>query len=600
MRLMERTGTERSRVVRRLLWVLLAVFAVLLVGGVAAATRIGAIRAAVADTKDEAAAALDALRSGDFDAALERLDRARTELDGVSTELSHPALLVARFTPVVGHELRATQDLIETSRSAVNIVQALATDIAPRLREGGSLVPAPGVFDLEQLDAIHARLRDAEPELTEIASRAQRQLEAFRFGATRSRGERLVEDLVRIASSVRDGVTLTEILPGLLGRDGPRTYLVLLQNLAEARGTGGLIGGFAVLRARDGVLAITDIGSNEELRPQPGTEPVPMPEWFAERYDRYQARVDWRNANMEPHLPVTAQLLVKMFERDKGIRPDVVVMMDPYTLEELVNVVGEVTTEGLTFKPNETAGAIMIDSYDTFVFGPSGGNVIRKDAMVALTELLLPRVLDPDNAMRVGTAFAAAASDEHLALWSSREIEEAGLARLGLDGSFRGAQDKNWIGVSFNNGAGNKMDAYLTQAIDVVARQDGSATVLDVEVRFSMGRVNLKALSFYVTGPVPRTVGLSAGQERLLVSILLPPGTQIDATSAADGGGDGSPSDPVQSSIDGIDVIDGQLNLFPGKVASLSFQARIQNPLDEFIVFTQGGARPVKVNVHQD
>ncbi len=45
-----------------------------------------------------------------------------------------------------------------------------------------------------------------------------------------------------------DSVPMLQQLPTMLGSDGPKTWLVLLQQDAEARGTGGLVGAFAELR----------------------------------------------------------------------------------------------------------------------------------------------------------------------------------------------------------------------------------------------------------------------------------------------------------------------------------------------------------------
>ena len=57
------------------------------------------------------------------------------------------------------------------------------------------------------------------------------------------------------------------LLPPVLGADGPRRYLLVSQNPAELRATGGMIGAYAVLQAEGGRIRMTAPGSSAGLRP---------------------------------------------------------------------------------------------------------------------------------------------------------------------------------------------------------------------------------------------------------------------------------------------------------------------------------------------
>src|SRR6185503_10399184 len=56
----------------------------------------------------------------------------------------------------------------------------------------------------------------------------------------------LRRELERAASQTDTATRATALLPRMLGADRPRTYLVLFQNLAEVRATGGAPNAFAV------------------------------------------------------------------------------------------------------------------------------------------------------------------------------------------------------------------------------------------------------------------------------------------------------------------------------------------------------------------
>ena len=63
-------------------------------------------------------------------------------------------------------------------------------------------------------------------------------------------------------------------LPGILGADGPRRYLLLLGNPAESRDLGGHLGNWAELVVTDGKIDVTRVGVPYELF-APWTEPTP-------------------------------------------------------------------------------------------------------------------------------------------------------------------------------------------------------------------------------------------------------------------------------------------------------------------------------------
>ena len=55
------------------------------------------------------------------------------------------------------------------------------------------------------------------------------------------------------------------LAPSMMGADGPRTYFMGFQTNAEARGTGGLLGGFGILRFDNGTRSVDTLGRDTEL-----------------------------------------------------------------------------------------------------------------------------------------------------------------------------------------------------------------------------------------------------------------------------------------------------------------------------------------------
>ena len=66
-------------------------------------------------------------------------------------------------------------------------------------------------------------------------------------------------------SAARASATAFDLLPEMLGKDGPRRYLLLIQNNAEIRATGGIPGSIAVLRSDHGKITMGFQGGPSDL-----------------------------------------------------------------------------------------------------------------------------------------------------------------------------------------------------------------------------------------------------------------------------------------------------------------------------------------------
>jgi hypothetical protein len=87
-------------------------------------------------------------------------------------------------------------------------------------------------------------------------------------------------------SQIKNEITTgIEIGPSILGSPTPLRYLVAIQNSAEARGTGGILGAYALLEFHKGSIKVIKTGSNEPLY---GTSlekiPVDVPDEFLKLY----------------------------------------------------------------------------------------------------------------------------------------------------------------------------------------------------------------------------------------------------------------------------------------------------------------------------
>ena len=85
------------------------------------------------------------------------------------------------------------------------------------------------------------------------------------LGLFDQRYDEYADELDSAASSLRSADRAIKVLPDMVGADGPRDYLLLFQNNAEIRATGGMPGSWARVHAEDGRLEMMEQGPSTEF-----------------------------------------------------------------------------------------------------------------------------------------------------------------------------------------------------------------------------------------------------------------------------------------------------------------------------------------------
>ncbi len=144
---------------------------------------------------------------------------------------------------------------------------------------------------------------------------------------------------------------MVDLMPTFLGFTESQTYLVLLLNNTELRPGGGFIGTYATVRVSEGKIDVLALDGTENLdRDAPDSwrvvPPVPIQEYLG--LDRWY----FRDSNWSPDFRVSAERAIDFYTEEGGVAAndiDGVVGITPTVLEEMLQIVGPVTVEGITF-----------------------------------------------------------------------------------------------------------------------------------------------------------------------------------------------------------------------------------------------------------
>ncbi len=378
-----------------------------------------------------------------------------------------PVWSVAEYVPVVGANLLAFRQA--------------ATLVDDCVRDGvGPLAEAAEGLSLEDLKPRQGRI-DIRP-LTRLTPAVAALDDAVQQAATRADGidtDRVVRPLAQqvetLQSLLADAAPtvhqVREIMPALypaLGGEGTRHYLLIFQNNAEERSSGGNPAAMAMLLVEDGKISLGRQGSSAEY---------PHPYRVAPHQPSGPGNADWdtvytthasnyvTNITMTPDFPTTAQMARAMWRDVVGGTVDGVVSLDPVALSYLLRVTGPVTLlDGTTITAGNAVSYLLYEVYAKH----SDGRV--QDAVFAsATQAVFDSLTAGEGDARAYlAALKPMVREQRLKLWSVRESEQALLrgTRVGnmLPDDNRRA---TVLGVYNNDDATSKMSYFMDQSVRV-------------------------------------------------------------------------------------------------------------------------------------
>jgi hypothetical protein len=397
-------------------------------------------------------ASADDLSDRDLAAAIGHLERALVRIrSGFGDAI--------RLVPVIRQNVVALEDLSSRAISALESGRAFTS----ALEERRSLLE--GSVDRRRI----AFLADTAAEASAELGGLQRAVERHRSGWLVPKLWHALDPVERQIIEARDDLekvtALLRVAPSLLASEGRRTYLVMLMNNAELRGSGGIPSGIGTLKVRDGHFKLGSFDHYSDLREMlPHVERVAAPAEFRERFARYSAdTTNLVNVTMSPDVPEVALVMSRLYKRITGIETDGALFADPQGIAALLPPRRQIEIPGLDERlyPSELPRFIYSTEYEIF---EDSSNEFRREILLQVGEAAFSsfasaasrRSLDLST---LGDAFASG----HLRLVSSRPQEQALLTRAGTTGELASAaRDSAFITVQ--NFGGDKLDYWTDRA----------------------------------------------------------------------------------------------------------------------------------------
>lgn len=414
-----------------------------------------------------------------------------------------PVWAAMEWIPVLGENLRGVRLAAESLDVLVNDVAmpVMTTDAA-----SGSLITQ--VLDVAKGQS--ARIAQLADEIAQV-QRATSLIEPVRGGVAQ------VAEVMAVAAPAVD------LLPTLLGADGPRSYLLVFQNNAESLALGGSAASQTLIHVDNGAITMGSQGNSGSYQNGVAVD-VAVDQSALDLYSSFL--IDHVNTSMSrPDFPTAAQIMRAWWQRD--IAPDQidgVISIDPIALSRILVATGPielVTGDTLT---SENAVPLLLnevykrwDSYahpelvDGF-FAAAAGAVFNKVASGQF------------NLKDMAVALADSAAQGSILVWSEDEKVAEMIAGQRVSGVLPSDnEDATTIGVYYNNSNGSKIDYYTRTAITVDAVCEGDVRTFTVNAALALPitQEEAEALPRYIQS---MTFGTTF---RDWIYIYGPPGTTI-------------------------------------------------------------------------
>lgn len=474
------------------------------------------------------------VRSGDaeqFSAVAADVQTYTSDADRI---VQGPLWQYASWVPFVGQNVAAIRDTTEATHILVrDALPASFTVLGAMQREnirfeGGGFNLATFRGALEALPAVDAAFTEASAKISGIDRDA---LLPFVDDAVEQ-----VIDVIEQSAPIAH--TATDVLPTalkMLGEDGPRTYLVIFQNNAEIRATGGAGAAGVYVKADGGRIELlgTTGSASFEIDGVSGTAQLALPADTLALYDDEFSRFS-QNYTKTPNFPTAARLFQAVAPVTDGYTVDGVVSLDPVVLGDILAVTGPVTVDGIEVNADNAVSLLLNETYFRFP-----GDQAPADAFFAATSgLVFQKLVSGDwDLTAMLDVFRTAGEQQRLYGWFSRPEEEQVAQRLGIDGAMKTDNaEATEVGIFLNDAAVSKLEYYLSTSIAVTC--DAAARTVTTSITMT-NNVDRDDLTYHIGALRSPRYGGSNTTMLLDVLYFAPPGASITSVSPASGDAEG-------------------------------------------------------------
>ncbi len=414
----------------------------------------------------------DYLKNGEGEQLNATAGTVADQISSMRDAVDGPAWTIASFIPVYGNDIKLVRGVMEQADILAQDAMLPACAQLENFKLGELL--SAGTVNLPMLKELISTIQDVEPVVTSSID-AIEELPEPHISKVKGLMEKVTGPMATAKSALANINEIAPLLPQMLGDGGTRTYLLMAQQNAELRSTGGLAGSLGPLYVENGKISVGEfIPGNTDL----GGEANLYGEVTAEEDALFTNRMAIRitDTNFNPDFPRVAHFAKGLYEAGTGQKVDGVIAIDPVFLQYLLSLAGGVDVGGINVNGDNAAALMLHDAYnmlsveqtDQFFSGVAG--LAFKQIMGNLGEVGFSNLFKT-----LGRGIA-----EHRFLaWMENPEEEELMTLMGCSGALKNDPAEPELGVYFADETWSKISWYFSSNTHVdegVKNSDGTTS----------------------------------------------------------------------------------------------------------------------------
>ncbi|MDD3679691.1 MAG: DUF4012 domain-containing protein [Candidatus Shapirobacteria bacterium] len=284
-----------------------------------------------------------------------------------------------------------------------------------------------------------------------------------------------------------------ENLPFFLGKDELRTYLVIFQNDAELRPSGGFLTAYALLEVRDGQVTpilsqdIYDLDNrfNSRLKaPRPIADYLPGVYYW-----------NLRDMNLSADFIASMDNFYQNYQDIPGTKDvDGILAVDTKFLTLLLEVLGPIGVSGwgdFSAQPEDACGGCpqVVYRLESIITRPLGTLVTDRKAVIGplMHSILLNMTNSPAQKIpSLLQALITGIKQKNVLFYALEEDKQAALEGLNISGRIEDFADGDYFHLNDTNFAGAKSNLFIEQQVEqnFLVAKDGTITK-EIKIRYA-------------------------------------------------------------------------------------------------------------------
>lgn len=537
----------------------------------------------------------DSLKTQNLAETKNKLPEVKQGLENVAKEWDKAVLL--KYIPFLNNYHKDVVHALNAGRFGLEAMEIAVVTVEPYsdllgFTGGASFVS--GSAD-ERIQLAVATLDKVTPKIGEIAQKIdllkkeadaidpERYPESVRGTIVRGRlveGKKLLEETAGLFLNAQP---LLEVLPQLLGQPDAKRYLVLFQNDAELRPTGGFLTAYAIFKIEKGKFIVEKSDDIYELDDQIINKKPAPEEILTYHKGVYYANI--RDSNLSPDFTVS-------MERFKELYPgkfdfDGIISVDTHVLVEAIKILGEFQVKGRTFNseidPRCDCPKVIYELED---YSTRPVNYVREERKDVLGDLLLQimkKALGVSPSQYWGQLFQMGLSEinqKHIIAYMTDEKAQKGIESLNMGGriadgvvimGYKDGQSWDYLHINDANMAGGKSNLFIEHEIAQNYETDNNGNIIKTVTITYKNPAKASDCNLETGG-----LCLNAHVYRNWIRIYVPKGSElIESNGSVSPKDDKTQADMMSKEDLGKTVFEGFLTLRPLGSAQLTVKYRL-------------------------